>query len=266
MSVRIACGVEYDGAGFSGWQRQHSGVRTVQASLERALAAVADHPVAITCAGRTDAGVHATTQVFHFDTRAGRSEKAWVMGTNTALRDDVSLRWARPVADSFHARYSARGRRYRYVIVEGWNRPALWRERAMWCHERLDETRMQSAAGHLLGEHDFTSFRSAACQARHPVRRLDSIRVLRRGPAVVIDVTGNAFLHNMVRIIAGTLLAIGRRQRPVEWTGELLAARDRRQAATTLPPYGLYFVGPTYPAAFELPPPCPPLWPAEPEA
>lgn len=260
--MRIACAVEYDGARFHGWQRQQPGIRTVQAELERALARVAAVPVTVTCAGRTDAGVHASTQICHFDTSVTRSEKAWVMGANTALADDVSVCWARPVPDEFHARYSALGRRYRYVILEGWNRSALWRERAGWHHARLDERRMQDGAAYLLGEHDFSSFRSVACQASHPVRRLDSLTVKRRDTAIVIDVEGNAFLHNMVRIIAGVLTTIGCGERPPEWVADLLVARDRRQSGMTAPARGLYFVGPVYPAAFGLPESLPPAWPA----
>lgn len=261
--MRIACGLEYDGGRFFGWQRQQPGVRTVQGEFEQALGHVAAAPVSVTCAGRTDTGVHATTQVCHFDTLATRSEKAWVMGANTALPGDVSVRWARVVPDDFHARYNAIGRRYRYVILEGWNRSALWRARAGWYHGRLDDEAMRTAARYLLGEHDFTTFRSAACQARHAVRRLDALDVERRGTALVIDVGGNAFLHNMVRIIVGVLMTIGRRERTPEWTRELLALRDRRAAGMTAPPEGMYFVGPVYPRHFGLPPPAPPAWPAD---
>lgn len=263
--MRIACAVEYDGGGFYGWQRQQEGVRTVQDAVETALTRVADHPVAVTCSGRTDTGVHATTQVCHFDTSASRPEKAWVMGANTVLAPDVAVRWARPVPDSFHARYSAVSRHYRYVVLEGWNRSALWRERAAWHHAELDLDAMQRGAKRLTGEHDFSSFRSAACQARHAVRRLDAVDVRRAGQAVIIDVTGNAFLHNMVRIIAGVLITIGRGDREPEWTGHLLAVRDRRQAGMTAPARGLYFVGPLYPQTFGLPAPEWPPWPAAPK-
>lgn len=262
--ARIACGLEYDGGRFAGWQRQTSGTPTVQAAVEAALSRVADCAVEVTCAGRTDAGVHATLQVCHFDAPVERSEKAWVMGANTALPADVALRWARPVPESFHARYSAEARRYRYVILEGWDRPALWRQRAAWQHTTLDVSAMQRAGERLLGEHDFTSFRSAACQARHAWRRLDSVLVERRGRAVIIDVAGNAFLHNMVRIIAGVLMAIGRGERSPAWVDELLTARDRTRSGMTAPPRGLYFVGPRYPHVFGLPEPEPPQWPGVP--
>lgn len=262
--MRIACGVEYDGGRFYGWQRQAPGVRTIQAVIEHALSRVADHPLEVVCAGRTDSGVHATTQVCHFDTTAERSEKAWVMGANTALPPDVALCWARPVASDFHARYSAVSRHYRYVLLDGWRPSALWRARASWYPASLDLAAMRAAAGRLVGEHDFSSFRSAACQAAHAVRRIERIDVERRGRAVVIDVAGNAFLHNMVRIMVGVLLKVGRGEREPAWVDAVLAARDRRHAALTAPPQGLYFVGPRYPARFGLPRPQPPGWPCDP--
>jgi tRNA pseudouridine38-40 synthase len=259
--ARIACGVEYDGGRFAGWQRQARGTPSVQAAVEQALSRVANHPVEVVCAGRTDSGVHATTQVFHFDVHVRRPEKAWVMGANTALPADVALRWARAVPDSFHARYSARQRRYRYVILEGWDRPALWRQRAAWEHARLDIAAMQDAGARLVGEHDFSAFRSAACQARHAWRRLEAVEVERRGRAVLIDVVGNAFLHNMVRIIAGVLMAIGRGDQTPVWVDHLLAVGDRTQAGMTAPARGLYFIGPVYPPEFGLPDPDGPQWP-----
>lgn len=261
--MRIACGIEYDGGGFLGWQRQRPQVRTVQAEVERALGRVADSPVTITCAGRTDAGVHASMQVCHFDTAAMRMERAWVMGANTHLPEDVALYWARAVSDDFHARFSACARRYRYVILEGWNRPALWRGRAAWSHARLDTAAMAAAGQHLIGEHDFSAFRSAECQSRHARREVMAVNVQRRDQAVVVEVEANAFLHNMVRIIAGALMVVGRGEQPAEWLRELLAGRDRRRGGPTAPPAGLYFVGPRYPLAFGLPDPRPPPWPAD---
>ncbi len=263
--MRFACALEYDGGAFRGWQRQRPGVRTIQAVVEQALSRVADAPITAVCAGRTDAGVHATGQVCHFDSPVERGEKAWVMGANTILPEDCALRWARPVANGFHARYSALSRRYRYVILEGWNRSALWWQRAAWYHGTLDVPAMQNAATHLLGEHDFTSFRSAACQARHAVRRIDGITIERRGRAVVIDVEGNAFLHNMVRIIAGVLLAVGAGEQPTDWTAHLLAAKDRTQAGVTAPARGLFLVGPRYGPEWGLPEPQLPPWPARTE-
>lgn len=259
--MRVACVVEYDGAGFRGWQVQQAGVRTVQALVERALARVADAPVATICAGRTDSGVHATGQVIHFDTAAIRPDKAWVMGANDHLPPDVAIRRALDVPDTFHARYSALARSYRYVIVEGWNRPALWRSRAAWSHRPLDAGAMQAGARWLVGEHDFTSFRTVACQARHPVRTIHALEVARAGDAITIDIRANAFLHNMVRIIAGVLMSVGLGEHPPAWVGEVLARRDRTQGGTTAPPQGLYFLGPTYPPEFGVPAPVDLRWP-----
>lgn len=259
--MRVACVVEYDGAGFRGWQVQQAGTRTVQALVERALARVADAPVETVCAGRTDTGVHATGQVIHFDTTAIRPDKAWVMGTNDHLPPDIAIRDALAVPDEFHARYGAVARSYRYVILEGWNRPALWRARAAWSHRGLDAAAMQAGAHRLVGEHDFSSFRAAACQATHPVRTVHVLDVARAGAAITIDVRANAFLHNMVRIIAGVLMAVGRGERPPEWVAEVLACRDRTQAGVTAPPQGLYFLGPTYPPELGVPTPVALGWP-----
>lgn len=258
---RIACGIEYDGTGFRGWQAQTPGVRTVQVTVEAALASVADHAVRAVCAGRTDAGVHAVGQVIHFDAEHARSEKAWLMGANTHLPDDVAVRWVRPVADDFDARYSAIARSYRYLVLEGWDRPALWRKRALWSHRELDTEAMTAAAEPLLGEHDFSAFRSAECQAAHAVRRLERLQVRRSGATVSIDVRANAFLHNMVRILVGTLLLVGRGERPIEWPAALLAGRDRTAGGATAPAHGLYLLGPTYPDVHALPAPREGVWP-----
>ena len=252
--MRHACVVEYDGSRFRGWQQQRHG-RTIQAELERALGAVADAPIALICAGRTDAGVHATGQVAHFETTAERPAHAWLMGANTHLPGDIAVRWVAPVEPSFHARYSATCRYYRYVIAEGQDRPALWRERAGWVPCRLDEHAMRTAATCLIGEHDFSAFRAAGCQARNPMRRLDAIAIARHGRWVTVDVAGNAFLHNMVRIITGTLIAVGRGDQPPEWVADVLAGRDRRRAGITAPASGLYFLGPGYPEEFGIPSP-----------
>jgi tRNA pseudouridine38-40 synthase len=252
--VRIACVVEYDGSGFLGWQAQRRG-RTVQQALERALGDVAAEPLSIVCAGRTDAGVHALGQVFHFDTDAERPAHAWLMGGNSQLPRDVALRWASPVDASFDARRSAYRRHYRYLLVEGADRPALWRDRAGWSAQRLDAEVMQRGAEHFLGEHDFSAFRAAACQSRTPMRRIESVQVRRSGAWITIDIAGNAFLHNMVRIMVGTLMAVGRGERPPEWVAELMAAGDRRRAGATARAEGLYFVGADYPPAFGLPSP-----------
>ncbi|HHO67420.1 MAG TPA: tRNA pseudouridine(38-40) synthase TruA [Gammaproteobacteria bacterium] len=249
--MRLACGIEYDGSGFSGWQRQ-PGSRTVQGEVERALSYVADHPVELACAGRTDAGVHATAQVVHFDSDAPRSERSWLLGANANLPDDVRLLWVQPVAEDFHARFAATARRYRYVIL---NRPvasALERGRTTWERRPLDETRMAAGARHLLGEHDFSSFRALACQAKHPVRTVHRLDVSRSGPYLYLDVEANAFLHHMVRNIAGVLMAVGRLEEPPDWVAQVLAHRDRTRGGVTAPADGLYLVGVTYPDKFGI--------------
>lgn len=252
--MRIACVVEYDGSGFRGWQSQRQG-RTVQGALEQALSAIADERVTVVCAGRTDAGVHATGQVVHFDTAADRPDRAWLMGTNSNLPRDVAVRFVQPVEPRFHARHTAIARRYRYLIAAGPDRPALWRERAGWNHAALDAAAMQRGAAFLLGERDFSAFRSADCQSNTPMRRIEDITVTESLGWVRIDVTGNAFLHNMVRIIVGTLLAVGRGERAPEWVGDVLAGGDRRRAGVTAKAEGLYFLGPRYPDDFDLPVP-----------
>lgn len=251
--MRIACAVEYDGDGFRGWQIQRA-ARTVQGAVEHALGRVADEPLRTICAGRTDAGVHAIGQVVHFDTGAQRPDRAWVLGTNAHLPPDVAVRWARCVDANFHARFSTVDRAYRYLILEREGRPALARARCAWSRQVLDVPAMRRAAAHLLGEHDFSAFRAAGCQARHPVRTVHAIGISRRGDRVAIDVRANAFLHNMVRIIAGTLMAVGRGDRAAARVREILAGRDRRRAAETAPSRGLYFVGPSYPQRYQLPP------------
>ncbi|HSA45728.1 MAG TPA: tRNA pseudouridine(38-40) synthase TruA [Candidatus Competibacteraceae bacterium] len=251
--MRVALGVQYDGSGFRGWQAQQPGTRTVQTVLEQALAKVADHPVRLVCAGRTDAGVHGVGQVVHFDTTAVRSERAWVLGGNAHLPLDISLNWARETPDDFHARFSALARRYRYVILNRTQRSALWRERATWHYRPLDAERMQRAGQALVGEHDFSSFRAAECQARHPIRDIHELTIRRQGDGVVLEVEANAFLHHMVRNIAGVLMAIGADDRPVEWAQEVLEQRDRTQAGVTAPAEGLYLVTVRYPERFRLP-------------
>lgn len=250
--MRIVCGVEYDGGAFQGWQIQ-PGSRTVQGVVETAVARVADEPIRAISAGRTDTGVHATGQVFHFDTASERPEKAWVMGTNSHLPADVAIRWARPVDGEFHARFRARDRLYRYLIIEGTSRSALWRDRAAWSAHALDVEAMRAAAAHLVGERDFSAFRTAACQARGAVRTVHALEVARSGDLIAVDIRANAFLHNMVRIIIGMLLTVGRGERPPAWAGDLLAGRDRTRGGATAPAQGLYFVGPRYPEHFGLP-------------
>lgn len=250
--MRLALGIEYDGSGFVGWQRQVEG-RTVQGAVEGALSVVADHEVDVVCAGRTDTGVHATGQVVHFDTGAVRDLKGWLRGTNANLPVDIRLQWVKPVEETFHARFAALRRHYRYIIL---NRPApsaLLERRA--CHEYLplDVPRMQQAAASLVGEHDFTSFRAAACQAKSPVRTIHRLEFSTSGDFVCLDIVANAFLHHMVRCIAGVLIAIGRGEQSPGWVGELLAARDRTVSGVNAVPGGLYLAAVTYPDEFGIP-------------
>lgn len=225
----------------------------IQSVVEAALSTVADHPVEVTAAGRTDAGVHAAMQVVHFDTPAVRSERGWVRGATTNLPMQVSALWAREVSDAFHARYSALARTYRYVILNRTPRPALAAGRVCWVRDPLDENRMRTAAAHLLGEHDFSSFRAAECQARTPMRNLHEITVERTGERVVLTVCANAFLHHMVRNIAGVLIAIGSGERPTDWTATVLEARDRTKGGVTAAPGGLYLAGIRYTPGLGLP-------------
>jgi tRNA pseudouridine38-40 synthase len=250
--MRIALGLEYDGSAFSGWQSQ-AHARGVQACVEAALSEVANHPVAVTAAGRTDAGVHAAMQVVHFDSESVRTERGWVLGANTHLPPQVSALWARQVPDAFHARYSAFARRYRYVILNRIPRPALAAHRVCWVRDVLDVERMNSAAQHLIGEHDFSAFRAAECQARTPMRRMHEISVERRGELLVLSVLANAFLHHMVRNIAGVLIAIGTGERPVSWAADVLAARDRTKGGITAPASGLYLAAVHYSPNLGLP-------------
>jgi tRNA pseudouridine38-40 synthase len=249
---RIALGIEYDGSIFAGWQSQ-AHAHGIQAAMEAAVAQVADHPTEVVAAGRTDAGVHAAMQVAHFDTHATRTERSWVLGTNANLPKQVSVLWARQVPDDFHARYSARSRTYHYFILNRAVRPALAGRHITWIREPLDEARMHAGAQQLIGEHDFSSFRAAECQSRTPIRRMQSIQVRRLDQTLVIAVNANAFLHHMVRNIAGALIAVGCGDRPVEWVAEVLAARDRRKGGITAPPNGLYLSGIEYDPILELP-------------
>ena len=250
--MRYALGIEYDGTGFHGWQRL-SDALGVQQVVEEALGFVANAPIAVQCSGRTDAGVHARCQVVHFDSPVERSDRAWLLGTTTRLPDGVCVLWAQRVADDFHARYSARARRYRYRILNRPVRPAMDRHFATWERQPLDSDAMHRAAQALLGEHDFSAFRTVHCQAKHPVRTLQHIAVARDGADVTIEVQANAFLHHMVRNIVGSLLPVGRGERPEAWVGELLAGRDRTVAGPTAPAEGLSFLGARYPAEWGLP-------------
>ncbi|GAB2520695.1 tRNA pseudouridine(38-40) synthase TruA [Lysobacter humi (ex Lee et al. 2017)] len=258
---RWAAAVEYDGGGFSGWQRlsphgmpEPTPLPTLQATVEDALSSIAGHPVEVTCSGRTDAGVHATCQVIHFDATTARDARSWMLGGTTRLPPEVCIRWCVPVAGDFNARFSARARRYVYRIVNRAVRPALQRQMLAWERRPLDATAMHRAAQSLLGERDFSAFRTVHCQATHARREMQEILVRRTGEVVEVEVQANAFLHHMVRNIVGSLLMVGRGEKPEGWIAELLAGRDRTRAGPTAPSAGLVFLGPRYPADWNLPP------------
>lgn len=250
--ARIALGLEYDGGAFHGWQEQGH-ARSVQGELERALAGVAGHPVSLTGAGRTDAGVHALLQVAHFDTDADRPEHAWSLGGTAVSPEDVTVLWARAVPADFHARHSATSRTYVYRILNRRMRPALERTRAAWMRRPLDADRMHLELQALLGEHDFSAFRASACQSRSPRRRLEEACVERCGEVVSVTLRANAFLHHMVRNVVGSLLLVGVGDRPAGWVADVLAGRDRTVAGPTAPPQGLYFAGVDYDPRYGLP-------------
>ncbi len=251
---RIALALSYDGSCYRGWQSQRKPeVQTVQEAVEQSLSKVANAPVLVQCAGRTDAGVHASEQIVHFDTPSDRDEKAFVCGGNTNLPGNIAIHWAKPVPADFNARFSATARRYRYVILNTPTRPSLLASGVTWVNGALDEKAMHQAAQALIGERDFTSYRAVACQSRTPMRNIHFVNVYRCGEMVVIDIQANAFLHHMVRNIAGVLLAIGSGSRPVAWAEEVLLAKDRKAAAATAPPFGLYLIGVSYPDCFQLP-------------
>lgn len=257
----VALVIEYDGTGFHGWQDQKSSIRTVGGTLAAAVASVADHEVDLVCAGRTDAGVHACYQVVSFEARVTRPLRSWVLGINSALPSDIRVHWAGPVPEDFSARFTASARRYRYLMLSRETPPALLRQRVAWTHHALDPEAMDAAAQHVVGEHDFSAFRAAGCQANTPNREITGISVTASGPFLVLDVTANAFLHHMVRNIAGTLMAVGRGDFPGDWVAEVLKGRDRRRAGVTAPPEGLYLVDIHYPPEFGIPRPLPgPLW------
>ena len=254
MGQRLALGVEYNGAGFHGWQAQRKpAMPSLQEALQAALSRIANQPVVVHCAGRTDAGVHALCQIVHFDARVERPLKAWHRGTNSHLSDDLCVRWARPVPADFHARHSARRRRYRYVIYNSPTRSAVLAKRVTWHVPELDAQLMHRAAQCLVGTHDFTSYRATACQSRSPVRDVFSVSVKRQGALLLLDIEANAFLMHMIRNIAGVLMAVGSGKQCADWVRQVLETRDRRAAGVTAPPHGLYFLGAGYDARFGLP-------------
>jgi tRNA pseudouridine38-40 synthase len=255
--MRIAIGVEYDGAPFFGWQSQADG-QTVQDTLQRALSQIAgdqpaEKPISVIAAGRTDTGVHALEQVVHFDTQAERPLTAWVRGVNALLPDSIAVRWAHPVPDEFHARFSAHGRSYRYLLINRAVRPALQARKVGWYHAPLDVTAMQAAAQCLVGRHDFSAFRAAECQAKSPVKHLAQLDIHKQGDTIIFDLTANAFLHHMVRNIVGCLVYVGKGKYPPSWLAEVLTGRERSLAAPTFVPDGLYLRRIQYDAKWGLP-------------
>ncbi len=250
--MRYAVGVEYDGTSFHGWQIQ-VGVRTVQEQIQNALTIVANHPVKVQCAGRTDTGVHAFGQVIHFDSDSKRSNRNWLLGTNVNLPGDVNINWIKQVQDEFHARFSAISRSYRYVIYNGFTRSSVWRNRVVWERRPLDLALMQMAAESLIGTHDFSSFRAIGCQAKSPIRTLSRLEISKDGDIISIELEANAFLHHMVRNIAGVLISIGCGDKPVDWAREVLEHKNRTLGGITAPPQGLYLTGVGYPIEYGIP-------------
>jgi tRNA pseudouridine38-40 synthase len=250
--MRIALGIEYNGHDFHGWQAQH-GIETIQGHLEVALTKIANEPIHLFCAGRTDAHVHATGQVIHFDTRAKRHIDAWIWGTNSHLPSSIVVRWAKPVNHHFHARFTALSRRYRYVIYNHPIRPALLHGRASWYYYPLDMQRIKAAANYLIGEHNFSSFRSSQCASKTPMRRVIDYQCYRHGDYLIFEIEANAFLHHMVRNIVGVLLKIGSGVKTPEWMIEVIQAQSRQAAAETAVPDGLYLIRVSYPEEYSFP-------------
>ena len=250
--MRIALGVEYDGRSFCGWQSQAEG-STVQDALQYALSQVTGEQISVIAAGRTDTGVHALEQVVHFETQVERPLTAWVRGTNALLPGSIAVLWAHPVPDEFHARFSAHGRSYRYLLINRAVRPAIHAGKMGWFHAPLDVAAMQDASRHLLGKHDFSAFRAAQCQARSPVKQLHQLDISRHGEILVFDLSADAFLHHMVRNIIGCLVYVGKGKHPPSWLSEVLAGRERSLAAPTFAPDGLYLTRIRYEAKWGLP-------------
>ncbi len=250
--MRYALSVEYEGRNYFGWQRQKD-VVSVQQTVECALSKIANENISVVCAGRTDTGVNATNQIIHFDTNNPRKNVAWTLGVNAKLPFDIAIKWAQPVSETFHARFSAIARRYRYVIYNSPYRPAIMAQGLSFCPHALNEKLMHQAAQILVGENNFDSFRTVHCQAHSPIRTVHHCNVSRQGNFVIIDIKANAFLHHMVRNIAGSLIRVGREIEKVQWIAEVLAAEDRTVAGMTAPAGGLYFVDVEYPSEFNLP-------------
>ena len=250
--MRIALGVEYDGSPYCGWQSQAEGL-TVQDTLQAALSAIAGEKISVMAAGRTDTGVHGIEQVVHFDTQVERPLQAWVRGVNALLPASIAVRWAHPVSDEFHARFSAQGRSYRYFLLNRSTRTALYAGKVGWFHASLDLAKMQQAAHMVLGLHDFSAFRASQCQAKSPIKTLHQLDIYREGEMLIFDVSADAFLHHMVRNIVGCLVYVGKGKYPEEWMTQVLQSRDRKYAAPTFSPDGLYLRHVKYAAKWGLP-------------
>lgn len=251
--MRYAVGLEYDGSAYAGWQKQADPkLITLQSTVEAAFTRVADHPVFTICAGRTDAGVHATSQVLHFDSNADRTEYAWVCGVNSLLPRDVSVSWVKPMPDDFHARFLAMQRRYHYWIYNHPTRPAVLNNKVTWHMQPLDAQLMQAGANYLIGEYDFSSFRARNCQAKSPVKTIRELKITRSGSYIKLDIAANAFLYHMVRNIVGVLLAVGEGKQKPDWVKKVLDAIDREAGEITAAPQGLYLVEIKYPESYEI--------------
>lgn len=250
--MRIALGVEYEGTNYAGFQRQ-STLKTVQGELERALSIIADEKIQLQCAGRTDAGVNATGQVIHFDVTKERPDRGWIMGTNGNLPDDIAITWAKHVDDSFHARFSARARRYRYIIQNTLHRPGILSKGVSIYQGNFDIEAMQEAANYIIGEHDFSSFRASEDESFSSNRCVHFVKISRHGQFIVFDIAANAFLMHMVRNIVGSLLLVGNHSKDVAWFEDMFDSKDRNNAGPTAKPYGLYLVDVSYPSEFNLP-------------
>jgi tRNA pseudouridine38-40 synthase len=253
--MKIALGIRYEGTCYHGWQAQKGLLQTVQTQLEKALSKVANHSIRVVCAGRTDAGVHAIEQVVHFETEAVRANYSWVMGANKYLPKDITIYWATPVSEDFHARFSAIGRYYRYIICRQSIRPTLLRNRVGWYYHQLSAENMHQASQYLLGEHDFQHFRSKDCQAKTSIRTIAHVNLIEKGPFLIVDIKANAFLHNMVRNIVGALVEIGSGRQTASWLKSLIDHPEKTQQSglSTAPPQGLYLMKIFYPSIFQLP-------------
>lgn len=259
--MRFALGIDYEGTHYRGWQTQQEGIPSIQSTIEGVLSRIADHSVIIHAAGRTDAGVHASGMIAHFDTQAIRGHKSWLLGSNTWLPKDIALRWIHPVSNDFHARFKAVARRYRYIIFNSGQRSSQLAGKVTWHYHPLNFERMQIAASYLVGQHNFNSFRAVGCQSRNPNRHVHFLNLTKRGSLIILDIQADGFLHHMVRNIAGVLMAIGEGKAEPEWVQELLQVQDRTQGGVTASGSGLYFVDALYPPEFELPKePLGPIW------